>query len=91
MCDLAGVARQTDVHPELGQVIRQIRQDRRVSQEALAHAAGISTSSLVRIETARANPTWTTVRSLARALNATITQIAARAEALEQQTASRDS
>jgi DNA-binding XRE family transcriptional regulator len=37
--------------------------------EGLAHEAGITTTTLVRIEGEQTNPTWTTVRRIARALD----------------------
>ena len=54
--------------PELGAVIRELREKRRVSQENLAHDAGVTTGTLSSIERGRSNPTWATVRAIADAL-----------------------
>lgn len=53
--------------PALGEAIRQLRQKRRLTQEDLAHAAGITTGTLSLIERGHANPTWGTVKGIARA------------------------
>ena len=54
--------------PELGAVIRELREKRRVSQENLAHDAGVTTGTLSSIERGKSNPTWATVRAIADAL-----------------------
>ena len=46
------------------------------SQEALAHDAGLTVTSLARIERAQANPTWTTVAAIAEALGVSLAQLA---------------
>jgi transcriptional regulator with XRE-family HTH domain len=55
--------------PALAAVLRRLRKDRGITQEALAFHAGITTGSVSRIELAQAAPAWATVRSIARALN----------------------
>jgi len=55
--------------PALATVLRRLRKDRGITQEALAFHAGITTGSLSRIELAQAAPAWGTVRSIARALD----------------------
>jgi transcriptional regulator with XRE-family HTH domain len=51
-----------------------------MSQEDLAHDAGITAGSLSRIEGAVSNPTWTTVERLARALGITLAELGAEIE-----------
>ena len=54
---------------DLAHVLRTLRESDGRSQESLAHDAGISVNSLRRIEYGQSNPTWTTVRALAAALD----------------------
>lgn len=62
--------------PGLGQAIRQLREERGATQEAIAHDAGITTATLGVIERGLSNPTWATVRSIAAALGVTISELA---------------
>lgn len=66
----------------LATVIRQLREDRGVTQEDLAHEAGITTGTLSKIERGLANPSWTTVERIARALGTSVARLAASAESL---------
>lgn len=61
--------------PDLAAVLRALRESHGRSQEALAHAAGIGVNSLRRIEYGQTNPTWTTVRALATALDISLAQL----------------
>jgi transcriptional regulator with XRE-family HTH domain len=61
--------------PELAAVLRALRESQGRSQEAVAHAAGIAVNSLRRIEYGQSNPTWTTVRALAAALDISLAQL----------------
>ena len=49
--------------------LKKVRKDVGITQSQLAFEAGISLSQIARIETARINPTLSTVFSIARALN----------------------
>ena len=69
--------------PALGQAIRQLREKRGLSQEDLAHEADITTGTLSKIERGRSNPTWGTVKNIARALDASLTDVARLAEKLD--------
>ncbi len=60
---------------QLAAIVRELREDREMSQEELAGDAGISTAALSRIETAVSNPTWTTVRRLAGALDISLGEL----------------
>jgi transcriptional regulator with XRE-family HTH domain len=62
--------------PALGKAIRQLRDKRGMTQEALAHAAGVTVGHLSMIERGLSNPTWATVRSLADPLEVSIADIA---------------
>ena len=48
--------------------LKRLRKLRKMSQEALAKKAGISRTYLARIETARQDPTLSTIEKLAKAL-----------------------
>jgi transcriptional regulator with XRE-family HTH domain len=61
--------------PALGEAIRQLRKKRGMTQEDLAHAAGITTGTLSLIERGHANPTWGTVRALASALESSMKEL----------------
>jgi transcriptional regulator with XRE-family HTH domain len=79
---VASVVRPSDPQPALGLAIRQLRKERTLTQEDLAHAAGITVTALVRIETSKANPTWATVRKIAVGLAVSVGQIADLADRL---------
>lgn len=69
--------------PALGKAIRQLREERGVSQEALAHAAGVTSGTLSLIERGLSNPTWGTVKGIASALEVDIANLAALSLKLE--------
>jgi transcriptional regulator with XRE-family HTH domain len=52
----------------LASALRNLRNERGDTQEDLAHRAGLTVAAFARIERGHANPTWTTVRRLAAAL-----------------------
>jgi len=55
--------------------IKALREKRRMSQEDLAERAGISRGYLARLETARHDPTVTTLEKLARALRVKVAEL----------------
>jgi transcriptional regulator with XRE-family HTH domain len=57
-----------DVATAVGRNVRALRQQRRMTIDALAAAAGISRGTVIQIETARGNPSIATLVSLAAAL-----------------------
>lgn len=71
-----------DPSPALASTIRTMREARGMTQEDLAHQAGITTGTLSKIERGRANPSWTTVDRIAQALGTTIALLAAAVEGL---------
>ena len=59
----------------LGQVIRQLRRTRELTQEELAERAGIHVTFLSRIESGRALPGLDVLERLARALGVTLAEV----------------
>jgi transcriptional regulator with XRE-family HTH domain len=55
--------------------IKTLREARAFSQEELAKRAGISRGYLARLETARQDPTLTTLEKLAKALRVKVTEL----------------
>lgn len=66
----------------LAATVRRMRVERGDTQEDLAHRAGLTVAAFARIERGHANPTWTTVRRIAAALDVSLTALA---EAVERQ------
>jgi DNA-binding XRE family transcriptional regulator len=50
--------------PALGEAVRQLREKRGTTQEAVARAADITTATLSLIERGQANPTWDTLKKI---------------------------
>lgn len=69
--------------PALGKAIRQLREKKGLTQEAVAHGAGITTATLGVIERGLSNPTWATLKGIGKALGASMVEIAAKTEKLE--------
>ncbi len=67
----------------LGKAIRQLRRERRVTQEAVAHKAGVTAATYGLIERGQSNPTWATLRDIAKALNVSIVEIARLADEID--------
>ena len=55
---------------KIGGNLKRLREDRLLTQAELAERAGIALSSLVRIENDQVNPRFSSIRKLARALDA---------------------
>jgi transcriptional regulator with XRE-family HTH domain len=62
--------------PALGKAIRQLREGRGMTQEALAQEAGITVGHMSMIERGHSNPTWSTIKGIASALEISIADIA---------------
>lgn len=60
----------------LGRAIRDLRQKRGATLETTATEAGITLNMLSLIERGEGNPTWATVRGIARALGVSIGKLA---------------
>jgi transcriptional regulator with XRE-family HTH domain len=69
--------------PALGEAIRQLRAKRGISQEDLAHEAGVTTGTLSTIERGLSNPAWGTVKGIAQALDVSMAELAKLAERRE--------
>lgn len=69
--------------PALGEAIRQLREQKGLTQEAIAHDAGITTATLGVIERGLSNPTWATVKGIAAAVDVSISEIGQLAETFE--------
>lgn len=78
-----GMRRSDQPQPALGKAIRQLRQKRSMTQEDLAHEAGITTGTLSLIERGNANPTWSTIKGIALGLELSIEDIAKLADQIE--------
>ncbi|MHB1865440.1 MAG: helix-turn-helix domain-containing protein [Candidatus Saccharimonadales bacterium] len=63
--------------PRLGIALRAFREQQKLSQEDLAHHAGITTPALSRIEGAKSNPSWATVMSILAALEVSLADLEA--------------
>lgn len=77
------MAPRTEPQPALGQAIKLRREELGVSQEELGHASEIHPTWISHIESGRNNPAWGSVRRIAVALDLKISELAARAEKLE--------
>ena len=76
------MGRRMEPQEALGQAIRQLRQERALTQRQLADAADVNETWISHIEAGRTNPAWGTVARVASALNVTVSELAARAEKL---------
>jgi transcriptional regulator with XRE-family HTH domain len=70
------VSAPTQPDPALAATVRRMRVERGETQEDLAHRAGLTVAAFARIERGHANPTWTTVRRIAVALEISLTALA---------------
>ncbi len=65
----------------LAHVLRGLRGERGLTQEASAHAAGITTQTYARIELGQSEPSWGTVRAIAKALDVSMGELGAAIDA----------
>lgn len=70
--------------PGLGTAVRQLREKRGVTQEALAQDAGVTTGTVSLVERGKSNPSWGTVKALAAGLGVAMSELVELAEVLEQ-------
>ena len=75
----------TPTRPDLAlaATVRRMRIERGDTQEDLAHRAGLTVAAFARIERGHANPTWTTVRRIAAALEVSLAGLAEAVERCE--------
>lgn len=69
--------------PALGEAVRQLREKRGATQEAVARNGGITTATLSLIERGQANPTWDTLKRITAALGSSMSELGKLAEKLE--------
>lgn len=77
------MARGDDPQPSLGAAIRELRTKRGITQEDLAHEAGVRVGTISLIERGKSNPAWGTVKRIAKALDTTMGDLANRADKLD--------
>ncbi len=65
----------------LGTTVRQLREERGLSREVLAVAAGLTTGTLARLELGQSDPAWSTVQAVAAALDVSVAELAEKVEA----------
>ncbi len=68
--------RSRNPQPALGTAIREIRNKKGMTQEAVAQGAGVTVAHLSGIERGHANPSWAAVMAIAEALDVSIVEIA---------------
>ncbi|HEX5851695.1 MAG TPA: helix-turn-helix transcriptional regulator [Solirubrobacteraceae bacterium] len=61
--------------PVLAAVVKQLREERDITQEELAYEAGITVSSLSRIERGLNSPGWMTVSKIIKALGVSLAEL----------------
>jgi transcriptional regulator with XRE-family HTH domain len=64
----------------LGHAIRELRNERAVTQRQLAEAADVNETWISHVEAGRTNPAWGTVARIAAALGVSMSELALRAE-----------
>ena len=77
--------RRDDPQIGLGKAIRTLREERKLSQEALGNEAEIHPTWISHIESGRINPTWGNVRRIAGGLRVPLEELAALSEKLERE------
>jgi transcriptional regulator with XRE-family HTH domain len=73
----------TDHDHALGAAIRVLRQNAGLTQEGLAHAAGLTFGTVARTELAQATPRWASVRAIVEALGVTWAELGAAIDVVE--------
>lgn len=71
-----------DPQATLGEAVKRLREDRGLTQEALAHAAGVHPTWLSRLEGGALNPSWGMVARVAAGLGIELSELAKAAESL---------
>jgi transcriptional regulator with XRE-family HTH domain len=67
----------------LGEAVRMMREEKRLTKTAVASRAGISTRWLDDVEAGKSNPTWSNLRRLAHGLRVELTELVAKVERVE--------
>lgn len=74
------VPRPADVDPRLGAALRRLRKNKNLTQEDLAHKAGLTVAALARIERGQSNPTWSSICAIAEGLGVKVLRLAREVE-----------
>lgn len=69
------MANRSRPNPALGEVIRRLRKERKLSLEKLAHRSGVSVNTLTGIELRRIDARWSTIEKIARGLRVSVGQL----------------
>lgn len=69
--------------PALGEAVRQLREQRGLTQERLAQDAGLTTGTVSLLERGQSNPSWGTMKAIAAALDVPVAELAKLAAKLE--------
>ena len=72
--------------PALGRAIRQLREQRGLTQEELATHAGMTFGTVSRLESAKSAPAWATVRALIETLGVSFSELGVAVDAQERAT-----
>jgi len=67
--------RSSKPQPALGAAIRELRDKKGMTQEAVAQSAGITVAHLSGIERGQANPSWGAVTAIADALGSSMAEV----------------
>lgn len=79
------MAPRSEPQPALGRAIRELREERGISQEELAHRADTHPTWISHLESGRNNPSWGTVRRICAGLDVPLSTLVALAEKYESQ------
>lgn len=70
------MTRAGEPQPALGAAVKQLREQRGTTQEALAYEAGITTGTVSQLERGISNPSWGTLKAVAGALGVSMVELA---------------
>jgi len=65
----------------LAGALRYLREGRGITQEEVAHRAGLTVTAVARVERGRTDPAWSTVRLIADALDVSLAELVVAVEA----------
>jgi transcriptional regulator with XRE-family HTH domain len=79
------MARRLEPQQALGLAIRRLRDERGLKSHEVAKMANVNSTHFSRMEHGSINPSWGTVRRVARALGLEVSELASRAEQIERE------
>lgn len=74
------MGRSGNSQPALGTALRELRVEKKLSQETLAHRALVTARVVREVEKGRGNPTWATVVAILAGLGISLTELAEKIE-----------